>query len=106
MEGGCVKPLDLFSAGALHFEKPDLEAFQCLALAYRAIETGKSMPIVLNAANEEAVAAFLSDRISFYRIGELVEQAMDAHVPAEIRSVDDILEVEREARASVLGAIQ
>ena len=106
MEGGRVKPLDLFSAGTLHFEKPDLEAFQCLALAYRAIETGKSMPIVLNAANEEAVAAFLSDRISFYRIGELVEQAMDSHVPAEIRSVDDILEVEREARASVLGAIQ
>ncbi len=106
MEGGCVKPLDLFSAGTLHFEKPDLEAFQCLALAYRAIETGKSMPIVLNAANEEAVAAFLSDRISFCQIGELVEQAMDVHVPAEIRSVEDILEVEREARASVLGAIQ
>ena len=105
MEGGAVRPLDLFSLGALHFEKPDLNAFPCLALAYEAIEKGKSYPIVLNAANEEAVAAFLSDRIAFCQIGELVEHAMTAHRPAEIRCVEDIFEVEREARASVLGDI-
>ena len=52
MEGSSVQPLDLFTIGALHFEKPDLQAFPCLALAYRAIEEGKSYPIVLNAANE------------------------------------------------------
>ena len=106
MECGPVRPLDLFAAGTLHFEKPDLEAFQCLALAYRAIEAGKSYPIVLNAANEEAVAAFLADRIRFCQIGELVEKALDAHRPAEIGCVEDILEIEREARASVLGEMQ
>ena len=106
MEGGSVQPLDLFSIGSLHFEKPDLNAFKCLALAYRAIEEGKSYPIVLNAANEEAVAAFLADRIRFYEIAELVEKAMDAHRPAEIRSVEDIFEVEREAREIVSGAIR
>jgi 1-deoxy-D-xylulose-5-phosphate reductoisomerase len=106
MEGAAVRPLDLFSVGSLHFEKPDPEAFPCLAQAYRAIEAGKSYPIVLNAANEEAVAAFLADRIRFYQIGELVEKAMDSHKPADITCVDDILAVEREARASVLGEIQ
>ena len=116
MEGSAVKPLDLFAAGALHFEKPDLEAFQCLALAYKAIELGKSYPIVLNAggnmpcilnaANEEAVAAFLADRIAFWQIGALVEKAMTAHRPAKIACVEDIFEVERETREIVLGAIQ
>jgi len=106
MEGSAVKPLDLFAAGALHFEKPDLEAFQCLALAYKAIELGKSYPIVLNAANEEAVAAFLADRIAFWQIGALVEKAMTEHRPAEIACVEDIFEVERETREIVLGAIQ
>ena len=106
MVNGSVHPLDLFAVGALHFEKPDLNAFRCLALAYRAIEAGKSYPIVLNAANEEAVAAFLADRIRFYQIGELVEKAMDAHHAAEIRCVEDIFEVERESRETVLGAIQ
>ncbi len=106
MEGGVVKPLDLCAAGALHFEKPDLDAFRCLALAYKAIELGGSYPIVLNAANEEAVAAFLSDRIRFARIGELVERAMELHRPAQIRSVEDILEVERETREIVLGEMK
>ncbi len=105
MEGGCAAPLDLFSIGALHFEKPDLNAFPCLALAYKAIELGKSYPIVLNAANEEAVAAFLADRISFCRIGELVEKAMEAHKPADIGCVEDIFEVERETREIVKGVI-
>ena len=106
MEGGSVQPLDLFSIGSLHFEKPDLQAFQCLALAYRAIEQGKSYPIVLNAANEEAVAAFLTERIRFAQIGELVEKAMDAHKPVEIRCIGDIFEVEREAREIVSGEIR
>ena len=106
MEGAAVRPLDLFSVGSLHFEKPDPEAFPCLAQAYRAIEAGKSYPIVLNAANEEAVAAFLADRIRFYEIAELVEKAMDAHRPGEIRCVEDIFEVEREAREIVSGAIR
>ena len=106
MEGSAVQPLDLFSIGALHFEKPDPEAFPCLALAYRAIEEGKSYPIVLNAANEEAVAAFLADRIRFCQIGELVEKAMDAHKPADICEIGDIFEVEREAREIVRGAVR
>ena len=94
--------LDLFTLGTMHFEKPDLEAFTCLKLAYAAIDAGASYPIVLNAANEEAVAAFLSDRISFGQISDVVDRALQRHKAVRISSVDDILEVERETRAYTL----
>ena len=95
------KKLDLFELGSLSFEKPDLSVFRCLALAYRAIEAGSSYPIVLNAANEEAVASFLSDRISFTQIADAVEYALDSHNVTEITCIDDIFEVERESREAV-----
>ncbi len=99
------KKLDLFSIASLHFEKPDPKAFKCLGLAMRAIEAGGSYTIVLNAANEEAVAAFLNDRISFVNIGDAVEAALDKHFKTEITSVDDIFDVERSARNDVLEYI-
>ena len=94
--------LDLFALGTMHFEKPDLEAFTCLRLAYDAIAAGASYPIVLNAANEEAVAAFLADRITFGQIADVVDYALQRHKPVEITCVDDILEVERETRQSII----
>lgn len=71
--------LDLAVLGQLTFENPDLETFKGLALGYRAGRTGGSMPTVYNAANEEAVALFLQDRIDFLEIADVIEQAMDAH---------------------------
>ena len=100
------KKLDLFELGTMSFQKPDHKAFRCLALAYRAIKAGKSYPIVLNAANEEAVAAFLADRISFSQIADTVEFALDRHIVTEITSVDDILEVEKESRSAVRSMIE
>lgn len=93
--------LDLFALGSLTFEKPDLEAFTCLKLAYDAIAAGVSYPIVLNAANEEAVAAFLADRITFGQIADVVDSALQRHKPVEITSVDDILEVETQTRRTI-----
>ena len=95
------KSLDLFELGSLTFEKPDLEAFTCLKLACDAIAAGASYPIVLNAANEEAVAAFLADRISFGQIADVVDSALQRHKPVEITCVDDILEVERQTRNTI-----
>ena len=95
------RSLDLFELGSLTFEKPDLEAFTCLKLAYDAIAAGASYPIVLNAANEEAVAAFLADRISFGQIADVVDSALQRHKPVEITCVDDILEVERQTRNTI-----
>ena len=99
------KKFSFFDLGTMTFERPDLSVFRCLALAYRAIEQGGSYPIVLNAANEEAVAAFLSDRISFTQIADCVEKALDSHSFTEITSLDDILAVENNARMSVQESI-
>ncbi len=97
--------IDLFSLGSMHFEKPDLEVFKCLRLAMNAIEKGGSYTIVLNAANEEAVAAFLDDKIRFAQIGDAVEEALSKHVPMQIHSVEDIFEIEKESRRAVLEYI-
>ena len=87
--------------GEMTFEKPDPDTFECLKLAYEAIEKGGSYPAVLNCANEEAVSAFLNDMISFVQIAECVKYAIDAHDCTEISCVDDIFEVEARSRASV-----
>ena len=93
--------LSLMKYGTLTFEAPDLDTFRCLALAYRAIREGGSYPIVLNAANEEAVAQFLSGKIGFADIARRVEAALDAHENVNVSSVADILEIERKTREYV-----
>lgn len=95
--------LDFDTLKDLTFEKPDLEAFQCLALAYRAIETGGTMPTVLNAANEEAVALFLDEKIGFLDIPALIEEAMDAHDIIKAPTLEDILDTEVWSRNYVKG---
>ncbi len=92
------KKISLTELGCMHFEKPDPDVFRCLGLAYRAIEKGKSYPVVLNAANEEAVSAFLKDDISFVQIADCVEEALNTHIVTKITSVDDILEIEKITR--------
>ena len=74
-------------AGRLEFEAPDTEAFPCLRLAYRALEAERSLPVVLNAANEIAVAQFLEGRIGFTAIPQVIEGTMNAHRPAEVATL-------------------
>lgn len=93
--------LDLARAGRLEFEPPDTERFPCLALAFRALEGDPGLPIVLNAANEVAVSAFLAGQLSFQGIGTLIERAMDTYEQAGARNVQslaDVLTVDRWAR--------
>ena len=85
-----VAPLDLAVLSRLDFEKPDLAAFPCLALAYQALRDGGSTPAVLNAANEVAVAAFLDGRLSFLGIAGLIEATLAA-LPAEPADDLDVL---------------
>src|SRR6476659_6490776 len=70
--------LDLTRAGRLEFGEPDLQAFPCLALAYRALQEDRTLPTVLNAANEVALAGFLNGRVAFRSIPEIIERTMDA----------------------------
>ncbi|MDO8835258.1 MAG: 1-deoxy-D-xylulose-5-phosphate reductoisomerase [Vicinamibacterales bacterium] len=92
---GTLPRLDLVKAAQLDFLKPDRKRFPCLDLAYRALRDGQGLPVVLNAANEVAVAAFLGGRLSFPAIPEVIEQAMDAHPPGAVTTLAQVRAVDR-----------
>lgn len=83
--------LNLFEAGPLSFLPVDGDRFPALALAYRALEEGGTMPAVLNAANEVAVAAFLQGRLGFLQIPRLIRETMESHRPGSQNSLEDVL---------------
>ena len=91
--------LDLVSIGTLSFEAPDLDRFPALRVAREAMDAEASAPIVLNAANEEAVAAFLSRRIGFLDIVRTVEQALARTDASSPRSIAEVIDIDRQARA-------
>ena len=96
-----LPPLDLARAGRLDFAMPDTTRFPCLRLAFRALAGDPALPIVLNAANEVAVSAFLERRIGLTAIPDLIGQAMDAYEsggPRPIRGLADVRAVDRWAR--------
>jgi 1-deoxy-D-xylulose-5-phosphate reductoisomerase len=95
-----LPPLDLTKLAALHFEAPDTERFPCIALAYRALREGGTLPAALNAANEEAVQAFIDERISLTDIPQVIEEVLDEHVTQPVESLDVVLEADRAARQS------
>jgi 1-deoxy-D-xylulose-5-phosphate reductoisomerase len=104
-----VPPLDLAKLGALTFEEPDTDVFRCLALAYRALAAERSLPVVLNAANEVAVSLFLDGRVPFPAIAQIVEQAMDQHEPCDVRSLTEVRRVDgwaREAAAELARGVE
>jgi 1-deoxy-D-xylulose-5-phosphate reductoisomerase len=93
--------LDLAKCGRLDFEQPDTGRFPCLALAFRALDGTAGLPIVLNAANEVAVAAFLESRIGFTAIAAVIEDAMDQYdrsAARPIETLDDVRAVDGWAR--------
>ena len=94
-----VEFLDLARVGALHFERPDLQRFPCLGLAYAALRAGGSAPTALNAANEIAVANFLAGKLNFVRIPLLIEAVLEQHATRTMRGLDDVLNADQEARA-------
>ncbi|MBU1214967.1 MAG: 1-deoxy-D-xylulose-5-phosphate reductoisomerase [Gammaproteobacteria bacterium] len=93
-----VAPLDLFAIARLDFVAPDFERFPCLALAYRALREGGTVPALLNAANEIAVAAFLDRKIDFLDIPRLIEAVMGKVVRTEVHQLQDVLEADTAAR--------
>jgi len=95
-----VPALDLLAEGGrLDFALPDLDAFPCLALAFRALQAGGTAPAVLNAANEEAVSAFLQGRIGFLSIPDIVAHALDAMPTPAADSIDTLLAADAWARS-------
>lgn len=98
MEG---KRVNFYELGQLTFEKPDLNTFTGLKLAFEASEIGGSMPTVYNAANEKAVSLFLERKISFLQIAELIQASMEAHRVIDRPNVEQILETEAETYESI-----
>ena len=101
--------LDLARAGRLDFDAPDTDAFPCLRLAYRALEAERSLPVVLNAANEIAVAQFLEGRLGFTSIPHVIERTMDAHRPAEVATLAEVRAVDawaREYARQIVGGLE
>ena len=94
----AIPGLDFTKTMRLDFEPPDRARFPCLALAYRALEEGGTAPAALNAANEEAVAAFLDDRASFNGIAETIAEVLDAEKPRRAAALEDVLAADRRAR--------
>jgi 1-deoxy-D-xylulose-5-phosphate reductoisomerase len=104
---GCeLPPLDLTALSALHFEAPDLDRFPCIALAYRALRTGGTLPAAMNAANEEAVQAFIDERIALTDIPLVIEAVMDLHKSQPAADLATILAADEDARLSAATEIQ
>ncbi len=96
--------IDFAALRALTFCQPDLEKFECLALAFRALKMGGTAPAVLNAANEVAVERFLQNRIRFSDIPILIRTALEQHGTKQRPTLEEIIEVDRATRAQISTA--
>ena len=94
-----IEKLDLFEVCDLRFEKPKLEKFKCLRLAYEAIAKGHSAQVVLNAANEVLVAAFLAGKVKYTDIPDGIEKMLALYAPRPLRTVAEILAFDAEVKA-------
>ena len=104
METPCAR-LDLVAIARLDFEAPDPARFPALALARAALAEGGAKPAILNAANEIAVASFLESRIGFLDIASLVGEVLADYAPGAPSSLDEVMEIDREARRAATQAI-
>lgn len=100
-EGIETRSFDFVKAGRLDFDEPDLEKFPCLKLAFEAGKQGGTLPVVMNAANEEAVYAFLDKKISLWEIYEITKKMTEKHENISNPSLDEIFEVDRITRDCV-----
>ena len=100
-----TKHLSLTDYGTLTFEKPDMETFTCLKTAIAAITAGGTAPCIVNGANEVAVAAFLAGKIGFLEIGALAQQAMESIPATVIKTYEDVMKADTQAREFVRNAI-
>ena len=96
-----IEPLDLFKVGTLTFKEPDRKTFKLLDLAYKSVEQGGLLPCVLSSANEEAVALFLKEKIAFWQIAEVVEEALNSFDNRQEFTIDDVFDADREVRARI-----
>ena len=100
-----LPPLDLAKLASLNFEQPDIDRFPCIALAYRALRAGGTLPAAMNAANEEAVQAFIEERIAFSDIPRVIEDVMNQHQTVAVMDLESVLEADNGAREMARSVI-
>ena len=105
-EGIETRSFDFVKAGRLDFDEPDLDKFPCLKLAFVAGNAGGTLPVVMNAANEEAVYAFLDKKISLWQIYEITKNMMDEHKNIQNPTLDEIFAVDEFTRLLVRKNIE
>jgi 1-deoxy-D-xylulose-5-phosphate reductoisomerase len=101
-----LPPLDLTAVSGLHFEAPDPDRFPCISLAYRALKAGGTLPAAMNAANEEAVSAFINERICLTEIPQVIESVMNDHSNQPAKDIETILEADHDARLMAVAVIE
>lgn len=100
-----IEKVDLFDVKTLEFEKPDLEKFKCLKLAFDAIKKGHSYQVVLNAADEVLVYAFLEGKIKYTDIPRIIEKMLLKHKGTKLDTIEKILELDKLTREETLQEI-
>ena len=98
-----VEPLNLITAAKLEFEQLNLQQYPCLKLAYQAMNAGGTAPVILNAANEVGVAAFLNQQIAFTDIEKIIADALERIPARKITSLEDILNTDRTTRSIAIS---
>ena len=101
-----LAPLDFAKLSQLTFEPPDFEKFPCLALAYRALRTGGTLPAAMNAANEIAVRAFLDGKIKLSNISQIIENVMNQHQSQFVANLEIVREADRIARIEAAAEVE
>lgn len=101
-----IEKIDLFDIAQLNFEKPNLEKFQCLKLAFEAIEKGHSYQVVLNAANEVLVDAFLNKKIKYTQIPKGIKAMLDSHNLIKLNTVEEILALDQQVKEETRKRIE
>ncbi len=97
-----IEKLDLFKVSELKFEKPDLNKFKCLQLAYNAIERGHCYQVILNAADEILVDAFINKKIKYTQIPLGIEKILNMYEKIELNSINEILEFDKEVKEKTI----
>ncbi len=105
-KSGELEPLDFAHISQLTFEDPDFERFPCLALAYKALKIGGTMPATLNAANEIAVQAFLDDKIRLSEIPIIIESVMNEHKTQKVADLETVLSADKAARKQAIMKLE
>ena len=103
---GELAPLDFTKISQLTFENPDLERFPCLALAYKSLKIGGTMPATLNASNEIAVQAFLDNKIKLSDIPKIIESVMNEHETQKVADLETVLKADQTARKQAIMKLE